>query len=781
MHGRWVVRSRVRPPPEYRPTLCAGYARLTQVQGALPGRTTLSPILVGLNMDSVNFKKPQINLTRLPTPVPSGEAEVGRRKPNDGDVVEEFRGEKPMEGVARTPGATEVDSDSSGSVSSVRSRRLWRRHSRSIDSCSLNFTSDTDEPAPKTQTTAGRGRERPPSVGKYVGLKQAQRERDKLKREEARLKAEKELEDRLKFVRSPMPRRVDIDEDRPVTKEDLEQCGNVVHAIALKSGNLKGTSQKALNWVTNKITQYIAQPESEIIARLEGEAKKWRENSARLDESLKRLQEENTALRRRLEDLEASSNKTSTEEMLEMIEARVQARVESALMGPAQRPSLAHEKKGSAGDTQLPVSGGLVGGLPPTKSKREKGKGRGKRTVQPSPPNSAPATGGISAPPQPIAGPSTAPDIIMAPPAAHQKKAQTKKAAPASKLARKKKGSVVQLSAEPRPLPPAPTSMETPWVVVASRKAKKGKPAVPPKTAQAKQQARRTEPKVRPPRSAAVVISLTPAAVAKGLSYKQVLTDAQTRVDLTGLDISRLRPKFAATGAPMYEVPGANSEDRADSLAAKLRECFEGSEDIRISRPTKTVELRLSELDYTATPETVAAALAKAGECSAEQIKVGQIRPDRSGVGTVWVKLPIKAAQKVKGAGRILIGWTAARVTVLESRPLRCFRCLESGHVRERCDCAVDRSELCYRCGQAGHKARECKAPANCAVCAAAGRPARHRLGGKACSAPSRRNRRRPQGRNAAAAEVLSQPQAASPPHPVQAMAEMEVEEIAHQ
>ncbi|KAG6451040.1 hypothetical protein O3G_MSEX006896 [Manduca sexta] len=177
--------------------------------------------------------------------------------------------------------------------------------------------------------------------------------------------------------------------------------------------------------------------------------------------------------------------------------------------------------------------------------------------------------------------------------------------------------------------------------------------------------------------------------------------EAQNKVDLTGLETIGMRPKFAATGAPMDEVPGANSEERADFLAARLRECFGGSEDVRISRPTKSVELRLTELDYTATPESVAVALAKAGECLEKSIKVGQIRPDRSGVGSAWVCMPIKAAQKVRGACRILIGWTAARVTVLESRPLRCFRCLESGHVRERCDCAVDRSELCYCCGQA--------------------------------------------------------------------------------
>ncbi|XP_037301686.1 MAP7 domain-containing protein 1-like [Manduca sexta] len=499
-------------------------------------------------MELINFKKPQILLTRLPTPVPTGEAEVGGRKPNDGDEVEKSMGDRPMvveAGTSSRPEELEMDSESSLSVSSVRSRRLWRRHSQSIDNCSLR-SSDTDEPPPKAPTTDGRGRGRStptPTTGKYVGIKKAQQERDRLKREEARKRAEEELEERLRYVKSPLPPKTDTDDDLPVLKEDLIQCGQIVRATVRKSGNLKGTSQKALNRVINIITRYVQQPESAAITRLEEERKKWRENSARLEESVKRLEEENSSLRRRLEDLEASNNsRTTTEEMLAMVEARVQARLESALMGPAQRPSLAHERKAASGDTQLPVSGGIVGGAPAPKSKREKGKGTGKRTAQPAPPHPAAVAEGTSAPPQPIAGPSTAPDTTPAPRAARQRKGQTKKTAPAPKEGGKKKGPV-QASPEPRPLPPAPTSMETPWVVVASRKSKKTKPAVPPKKVQAQQQARRTEPKVRPPRSAAVIISLTPAAVAKGLSYKQVLTDAQTRVDLTGLDISRLKPK----------------------------------------------------------------------------------------------------------------------------------------------------------------------------------------------------------------------------------------------
>ncbi|EFN83522.1 hypothetical protein EAI_03955, partial [Harpegnathos saltator] len=63
-----------------------------------------------------------------------------------------------------------------------------------------------------------------------------------------------------------------------------------------------------------------------------------------------------------------------------------------------------------------------------------------------------------------------------------------------------------------------------------------------------------------------------------------------------------------------------------------------------------------------------------------------------------------------------------------------CFRCLEQGHVRERCSSAVERSDLCYRCGNLGHRAKDCKAAmAHCAICAESDRPVGHKLGGPAC------------------------------------------------
>ncbi|XP_037301573.1 hepatoma-derived growth factor-related protein 2-like [Manduca sexta] len=339
--------------------------------------------LTGLDISRLKPKFTATGAPDLPSPVPESgaeEAEFGGRKPADGEVEKENTGAKPMEVATEFVRPPSLDSDSSGSGSTVRSKKLWRRNSRSRHSLS-QFTSDTDEPAPKSQTTDSRGRGRPPSVGKYVGLRKAQLERDKLQREEAKKRADKELEDRLHFVKSPiLPKASETeDEDRPVLREDLRQCVQVVRTTVRKSGNLKGTSQKALNWVTNKIARYVDQPESAVIALLESETKKWQENCARLEANMKTIQEENTALKRRLEELEAAAKGPSTEEMLAMVEARVQARMESILMGPAQRPPLAHEKKTTPIDVELPVSDGYVGGTHAKAEEGEKGKKGGEK------------------------------------------------------------------------------------------------------------------------------------------------------------------------------------------------------------------------------------------------------------------------------------------------------------------------------------------------------------------------------------------------------------------
>ncbi|KAL4702169.1 hypothetical protein ACJJTC_011509 [Scirpophaga incertulas] len=46
-------------------------------------------------------------------------------------------------------------------------------------------------------------------------------------------------------------------------------------------------------------------------------------------------------------------------------------------------------------------------------------------------------------------------------------------------------------------------------------------------------------------------------------------------------------------------------------------------------------------------------------------------------MGSVWARCPVAAA-KTLSEGRLLIGWSSTRVTLLEPRPLRCFSSLRA-------------------------------------------------------------------------------------------------------
>ncbi|KAL0840724.1 hypothetical protein ABMA28_015912 [Loxostege sticticalis] len=293
---------------------------------------------------------------------------------------------------------------------------------------------------------------------------------------------------------------------------------------------------------------------------------------------------------------------------------------------------------------------------------------------------------------------------------------------------------------EARTLPPPPSSMEGGWTTVVKRGKKAQKAAQTPQSGTKPTKpaaAKPATPKLRPPRSSAIVLTLLPGAQEKGVTYESALRDAKSRINLEELGISGLRFSKAKTGGKILEIPGATSGDKADAFAAKLRDVLP-EEIVRVTRPIKTVDIRLSGLDDSVTKEEVAAAVSKSGGCTADHVKVGFIRKSWSGSGTVVVKVPVAAAQKLS-KGRLLVGWVSCRVQVLETKPLRCYRCMEGGHVRGECPCETDRSELCYRCGRPGHQARECVAAApHCPVCADLGKPADHKVGSKSCAPPKR-------------------------------------------
>ncbi|EFN80908.1 hypothetical protein EAI_05453, partial [Harpegnathos saltator] len=82
---------------------------------------------------------------------------------------------------------------------------------------------------------------------------------------------------------------------------------------------------------------------------------------------------------------------------------------------------------------------------------------------------------------------------------------------------------------------------------------------------------------------------------------------------------------------------------------------------------------------------------------------------------------------------QLIVGWSWAKVRVLEERPLQCYKCLSYGHIAVTCQFNEGLGGHCFRCGGAVHVARGCTSEVRCILCQKEGRDATHRMGGRAC------------------------------------------------
>ncbi|TGZ51522.1 Cellular nucleic acid-binding protein [Temnothorax longispinosus] len=160
--------------------------------------------------------------------------------------------------------------------------------------------------------------------------------------------------------------------------------------------------------------------------------------------------------------------------------------------------------------------------------------------------------------------------------------------------------------------------------------------------------------------------------------YDDLIREARTKIDLSDLGLTAgLKPKRAQTGALIIEVPGRDNANKADLLADRLSKLYEGRPGIKVTRPFKSGEFRVLDLEDSTTQEEVAVAVAQMGGCPTNQVQVGPLRKGNNGLNTAWVKCPLAAFNAAK-SNKLQVGWFTARVQFLDSRPLQCFRCLEA-------------------------------------------------------------------------------------------------------
>ncbi|XP_068993471.1 uncharacterized protein [Neodiprion pinetum] len=244
----------------------------------------------------------------------------------------------------------------------------------------------------------------------------------------------------------------------------------------------------------------------------------------------------------------------------------------------------------------------------------------------------------------------------------------------------------------------------------------------------------------RAPRTAAVAIK----SRGENTPYAEVLKFAREKIQLAELGIEETRVRRAANGGVLIEIPGPENARKADALAAQLTKVIldKYGNVVSVTRPVIKGELRVLGLDDSVSAEELARTLAEQGGCKVEEVRVGVPRRTPNGLYSAWAQCPLRAAVAVATKGKVRIGWTTARVELLEARPRQCYKCWGFGHIGSTCKASTERRAACYRCSAEGHQARDCTANPKCAVCEGRGIDSAHRMGSGRCTSVGERGRR---------------------------------------
>nr|XP_012235911.1 PREDICTED: uncharacterized protein LOC105680057 [Linepithema humile] len=208
---------------------------------------------------------------------------------------------------------------------------------------------------------------------------------------------------------------------------------------------------------------------------------------------------------------------------------------------------------------------------------------------------------------------------------------------------------------------------------------------------------------------------------------------AREKISLSDLGINNTRIKRSITGGILIEIPGEDSDLKADMLLNHLQQIFKDISGVRLRKPTKNSQIKLTGIDDSITALEIRNILAEISKCSPDSISCSPVRFIRGGLGIAYVRCPIAAAVSILEAERINIGWTTIKVEPVDPKPLQCFKCLATGHTLQRCPEPKDRRACCYKCGETDHKASECGNRVKCPVCTDRGLRADHLAGTAAC------------------------------------------------
>lgn len=104
------------------------------------------------------------------------------------------------------------------------------------------------------------------------------------------------------------------------------------------------------------------------------------------------------------------------------------------------------------------------------------------------------------------------------------------------------------------------------------------------------------------------------------------------------------------TGGVIIEIADDEEGEKADVLRDKINEALDSSK-IRVSRPVKKIQMRLTEIDDSITVNEIRQEITKVDSCKSVDIDCSEVKYFRGNLGVTWVRCPMRAALKIKENG----------------------------------------------------------------------------------------------------------------------------------
>ncbi|KAL9883232.1 uncharacterized protein ACN427_010668 isoform 2-T2 [Glossina fuscipes fuscipes] len=194
------------------------------------------------------------------------------------------------------------------------------------------------------------------------------------------------------------------------------------------------------------------------------------------------------------------------------------------------------------------------------------------------------------------------------------------------------------------------------------------------------------------------------------LSYADMLRKVKDEPQLSKFGEAVQKIRRTQKGELLLQLN--QSGEKAEELRAAVGSFLGGEAEVRCLKQRKMVECK--DIDEVTTREDISSALkSQYGVASAEVVN---LRKAYGGTQTALITLQQEEAAKLLAGGKLRVGWVICRIR--ERTPLlRCFRCLEFGHIAKQCAAPSDRSKACRRCGEDGHIAKNCTKDPSCMFC----------------------------------------------------------------